>query len=200
MAPTLTFTKYCELVVARLYEIEQEGNVPMAEVRELMADLDGLVPAEWPREAAQHLVESGLALDFMAQGSWEVQLNARGRLLAESGAGIIGTYQQSPQVVFTLGDGNQVSVGHGQHVTQTIHGDLAKEEVTDLLDQAEATLQADTTLSAAERDDALTDVNSMRAQVAKRTPNRVALRALAAGLPTIAALADIADELRRLVG
>jgi hypothetical protein len=56
----------------------------------------------------------------MAQGSWEVQLNSRGRLLAESGAGIIGTYQQSPQVVFTIGDGNQVSVGHSKHVTRNI--------------------------------------------------------------------------------
>jgi hypothetical protein len=40
----------------------------------------------------------------------------------------------------------------------------------------------------------------MRAQVPKAKPNRVALRALAAGLPTIDALADVADKLRQLDG
>jgi hypothetical protein len=87
------------------------------------------------------------------------------------------------QLVVIHGDGNQVAVGHGQTVTQTIQGDFSKEEVSELLDQAETALQADTTLTDTERDDALADVASMRAQLGKAIPNRAALRALAAGLP-----------------
>ena len=200
MAIPLTFAKYCELVVARLYEIEQDGNAPQADVVELMSDLEGAVPDAWPWEAAGHLVDTGLAHDFRSLGSPEIALNARGRLLAESGAGVIGNYQKSPQIVFTVGDGNQIAVGHGQHVTQTIEGDFSKEDVAELLDQAETTLQTDTTLSDPERDDALADVASMRAQIAKSAPNRHVLATLATGLGSIASLTDIADKLLHLLG
>jgi len=199
MAEKLTFTAYTDLVVARLYEIEQNGERPLANVVELMADLDGVVPDEWPWEAAMHLVKTGLAHDFLSMGSPEVQLNANGRLRAEGGAGIIGDYQRSSQVVLVYGDANQVAVGHGQTVTQTMSGDFSKEEVSELLDQAEAVLEADTTLTDTEREDALADVTSMRAQIAKAAPNRQALTALATGLASVASLADIADKLLHLL-
>lgn len=200
MAQPLTFTAYWNLVLARLYEKEQNGEPPRADVAELMADLDGIVPDGWAWEAAMHLVKSGLAHDFLSFGNPEVELNGRGRLRAEAGAGIIGDYQRSPQIVLVHGDGNQVAIGHGQTVTQIIQGDFSKEEVSELLDQAEAVLEADATLDDADRQDALSDVAAMRAQLSKENPNRAALRALASGLPTVAALADIADKLHHLLG
>jgi hypothetical protein len=114
--------------------------------------------------------------------------------------GSSANYQRSPQLVLVYGDANQVAVGHGQTVTQTISGDFSKEEVGELLDQAEAILQTVTTLTDTERQDGLADVASMRSQLTKATPNRRALAALAAGLPTVAALADIADKLQQLLG
>lgn len=200
MAYPLSFSKYCELAVARLYELEQDGGSPRADVAQVMADLDGVVAAAWSREAARHLVDSGLAVDLAGQGSRVVELNERGRHLAEAGAGIIGEYQRSPQVVFIVDDGNQVAVGRGQTVTETIRGGFSKEEVVELLDEAEGALEADTTLTDTERQDALTDLASMRTQLAKATPNWHALSALAAGLPALASLAGTADRIRRLVG
>lgn len=195
MALKLTFTKYCELVVARLYEMEKNESRLQADVAELMADLDGVVPVEWPREAAQRLVSSGLAADLGTQGASDVELNARGRLLAESGAGVIGDYRQSAQLAFTI-DGNEVTVGH----RQTISGDFWKEELRKLLHQAEAALEADTTVTDEDRQDAVADVESMRTQLAKTTPNRQALVALATGIASVASLADIGAKIRRLVG
>jgi hypothetical protein len=199
MAQRLTFTAYWNLVLARLYEKEQNGEQPRANVAELMADLHGIAPDGWAWEAAMHLVKSGLAHNFLSFGNPEVELNAQGRLRAEAGQGIIGDYQRSPQIVLVHGDGNQVAVGHGQTVTQTIQGDFSKEEVGELLDQAEAVLEADATLTDGDRQGARSDVAAMRAQLAKENPNRAALRALAAGLPTVAALADIGDKIRALL-
>jgi len=199
MTEKLTFTAYTDLVLARLYEMEQNGERPLANVVELMADLADVAPTEWPWEAAMHLVKTGLVHDFLSMGSPDVEINANGRLRAEAGAGIIGDYQRSPQLVLVYGDANQVAVGHGQTVAQTVLGDFSKEEVRELLDEAEATLEADTTLTGADRQGALTDVAAMRGQLAKENPNRAALSALAAGLPTLASLADIAEKIRQLV-
>jgi hypothetical protein len=199
MAERLTFTAYWNLVLARLYEKEQNGERPRANVAELMADLAGIVPNDWAWEAAMHLVKSGLARDLLSFGNPEVELNAQGRLRAEAGAGIIGDYQRSPQIVLVHGDGNQVAVGHNQTVTQIIQGDLSKEEVGELLNQAEAVIEADGTLTDGDREGALADVAAMRAQLAKENPNRAALRALAAGLPALASLAEIAEKIRQVV-
>jgi hypothetical protein len=120
MAERLTFNAYCDLVIARLYEIEQNGEKPRADVRELMADLGPVVPDDWAYEAAKHIADAELAYDYVGFGSPQVQLNADGRLLAESGVGIIGDYQRSSQITLVYGDGNQIAVAHGQNVTQTI--------------------------------------------------------------------------------
>ena len=125
-----------------------------------------------------------------------VELNANGRLYAEAGAGVIGDYQRSAQIVFV--GGNQVAVGHGQSVTQTMSGDFSREEVVELLDQAESALETETTLTDTDRQDALADVAAMRARVANANPNRQALTALATGLASVASLTDIADRLHRL--
>jgi hypothetical protein len=129
----------------------------------------------------------------------QVGLTAEGRLRAEGGEGIIGDYQRGAQIVVIDGDGNQVAVGHGQTVTQTDLGPVQKEEIVWLLDQADAALKGDTTLADTDRLDALADIDSMRTQLAKETPNRPALSALAAGLPAVGSVAEIAEEIRHFV-
>ena len=114
---------------------------------------------------------------------------------SERGSGIIGEYRRSDQIVVVVGDANQVAVGHGQHVVQIAQGDLSKEEAIELLDEAEAKLTDDATLSSDERADALADVQSARAQLEKRTPNRDVLKTLFAALGAIASIADIAAKL-----
>jgi hypothetical protein len=45
MAERLTFTEYCDLVVARLYEMELRGDLPTGSVVDFMDDFKRVVPA-----------------------------------------------------------------------------------------------------------------------------------------------------------
>lgn len=196
----LTFTKYWELALARLYETEQRDGVSRPlDVRELMAEFEGVVPDGWAWEAANEMVRQGLGEDFLSMQTAQTQLTAQGRMFVESerGTGIIGKYFSGLQIVVVTGDGNQVAVGHGQKVEQTV-GSFSKEEVDELLDQAEERLAEDEALSDEERNDVLGDIAAMRAQVGKSKPNRDVLVALASTLGGIASLADIAEKLHAI--
>jgi hypothetical protein len=196
MPHKLTFAAYRDLALARLYEAETDGYSGRCDIAKLMFDLERHVPEQWAWDTAFYLVEHGLAIDLVSSGSPEVQLNANGRLRAEAGAGIIGAYQDSTQIVLISGDANQVAVGHGQSVVQSVRGDFSKEEVEGLLDEAEARIADDANLTGSERTDALRDVESMRAQLAKTSPNRDVLTTLVAGLGGLASVADIVDKIR----
>jgi hypothetical protein len=200
MAKKLTFTAYTDLALARLYEAEgRDGSSRVIDLYNLMADItDQGIDREWAYQAAQWIVDHGYGHDFLTMGSATTQLTGDGRMYVEAGTGIISDYQQSPQIVVVSGDGNQVAVGHGQTVTQS--GSFEKEEISELLDRAEAALAADETLTESEREDAFTDVKAMRAQIAKATPNRQVLTALATGLGSVASLVDIADKLHHALG
>jgi len=206
MTESLTFTAYCDLVLVRLYEAEREadrnpGAPRVIDVASLMADItEQGVPEDWAWDAAAWIINQGYANDYLTDASATTSLSPEGRIYVEAperGTGIIGRYHQGSQFVVIHGDSNQVSVGHGQTVTQTI-GEFSKEEVEELLDQAESRLQADATLTDSARQDALADIDSIRTQVAKAAPNRNVLAALATTLGSVASLTDIADKLRHL--
>jgi hypothetical protein len=198
MPERLTFTKFTELALARLYEFEErEGPNRPVDLRELMSDLSGVVPEDWSFDAAKYLVERRLGHDFMTMQSPDTALTPEGRLFVESeqGSGIIGEYRRSDQIVVVVGDANQVAVGHGQQVLQIAQGDLSKEEATELLEEAKTRLAEDETLDDDERADALTDLEAVRTQLEKKNPNGDVLRALVTGLAGVASIADIVDKL-----
>jgi len=200
MAERLTFTRYTDLVLARLYEAEERavaGRQQVLDVAEVMSDLADVVPEDWAWDAAKYIVDQGLGHDFLAMGSATTALTPAGRVFVENerGTGIIGEYRRSDQLVVVLGDANQVAVGHGQQVMQIAQGDLSKEEVVELVGQAEARVADDQSLSDDESADALADLQAVRAQLEKKTPNREALKALVAGLAGVASIADIVAKL-----
>jgi hypothetical protein len=197
----LTFTRYTDLVLARLYEAENRvGPNQMVDVRELMSDLGSVVPSDWAWDAAKYIVDHGLGHNFLTMGSATTALTPDGRVFveAERGTGIIGEYRSANQIAVVTGDGNQVAIGHGQQVVQTLTGDFSKEEVVELLDEAEARLASDNRLDEDARADALTDLRALRGQAEKKNPSREALRALAAGLAGVDSLADIVEKLHAL--
>src|SRR6266536_3039923 len=68
-----------------------------------------------------------------------------------------------------MGDGNQVAVGHGQ--TETQSGGFEKDEVLEIVDEAETRLrQAD--LTADEREEALADLATIRTQAGEEGAKR----------------------------
>jgi hypothetical protein len=199
MPERLTFTRFTELALARLYEAEErEGPNHPVDLRDLMSDLEGEVPNDWPWDAAKYLVEQGLGQDFLTMQAAQTALTPEGRVFVEreEGTGIIGEYRHSDQVVVVLGDANQVAVGHGQQVVQAARGDLSKEEATELLEEAKGRVAADEALDTESRADVLADLEAARMQINKTHPNREALQVLLAGLGGLASIADIVEKLR----
>jgi hypothetical protein len=199
MPERLTFTRFTELTLARLYEAEErKGSNRPVNLRDLMSDLEGVVPSDWPWDAAKYLIDHGLGLDFLTSGGAFTALTPEGRVFVESeqGSGIIGEYRHSDQVVVVVGDANQVAVGHGQQVVQAARGDLSKEEATELLEEAKGRIAADEALDTERRADVIADLEAARMQVNKTHPNRQAVQALLAGLGGLASIADIVEKLR----
>jgi hypothetical protein len=202
MANQLTFTRFTDLVLARLYEAEQrEGRSGVLfDVAELVSDVIPLVPDDWAWQAAQYLKDHGLANGALSMGgSAHMALTGDGRVYVErdQGTGLISDYMQGDQVVFILGDGNQVAVGHGQTVTQT--GNFEKEDVLEILDEAESRL-IEAELTPGERGEAMADLATVRTQANKAQPNLGVIRAVIPALQAVAAISDLADKLRDLVG
>jgi hypothetical protein len=199
MAEELTFTKFAELVLARTAEWEkQHGSSNLFPVRELMADLVPSVDEHWPWQAADVLQKRGLVKAIIPfGGDAQVMLTPEGRIFVEQEqTALIRDYRNSPQVVVTVGDGNQVAVGHGQTVQQS--GSFSAEEAIELLDEAEERLRA-SDLPDGVRDDALADVETAKAQLKKEKPNLAIVKTTVEALRGVNAVADLADRLYGLL-
>jgi len=138
VAEELTFTKFTELLLARIHEEERrEGSIKHFDASKLMADIAPLVDEQWPLEAVKYLEAEGLVDGILSFGAAGVRLTPHGRVFVERGGdtGLIPHYLQQDQIVLVVGDGNQVAVGHGQTVRQS--GEFSKEEALELVDEAE---------------------------------------------------------------
>jgi hypothetical protein len=199
MAEKLTFTEFADLVLARTAEAEKEhGASVFFSIHDLMANLVDHVDEQWPWQAAKHLENEGLVNAAITMGGHaEVVLTPRGRIFVEEKQSkIIRDYRNSPQIVVTIGDGNQVAVGHGQVVMQS--GSFSSEEVTELLDEAEERLRA-SEVPQAHRDDLLADVESAKAQLMKQRPSVAVLKTTVEALRGVNTVADLAEKLDGLI-
>jgi hypothetical protein len=200
VAEELTFTRFTELMLARTYEAEKaSGANMMFSVHELMDDIAQQVDDQWPWQAAQYLSDAGLVEAAIGLGNAQVALTPQGRVFVEAEeTDVIRDYRHSGQLVFVLGDGNQVAVGHGQTVEQA-SGSFSKEEALELLDEADERLES-SSLSDAERSETLADVDTVRKQLQKQNPNRAVIRAVLPALRAVDTIADLADKLHHLIG
>lgn len=201
MAEELTFNRFTELVLARAYEAEQRTGRAMQDhaVSELVGDIPG-VPTFWGLQAAEYLRDQRLVEGFFGDmGDPHIHLTGEGRVFVEQekGTGLIRDYRRQDQVVVVMGDGNQVAVGHGQSVRQS--GEFSKEEALELLGEVEERLQ-EAQLDDVARADAVADVQTAKAQLAKREPNLGIVKAALSALTGIDALADLAEKAHRLFG
>lgn len=199
MLPELTFTAYTDLALARLYELEQKTGLTGTgiDVAKLMKDLAGDVPPGWPWDAATHIVEQGFGHDFRAQGSPQTALTPSGRIYVERAHGVIADYRSSPQIVLVTGNGNQVAIGHGQHVAQDSHVyGLAMADILDLLDELDERIRHDPTLADQARAEALADVDVIRNQAGRENPSLAVITAVLTSLASIDGIADLVGKLQ----
>lgn len=199
-AEALTFTTFTDLVLVRVHDEERkEGTNQFFDVHELVSDVPGVQPG-WAQQAVELLGQQGLVHPVVAFGDTaQAALTPKGRMYVENedGTGLIARYH-SRQLVVVAGDGNQVVVAGRDQTGPVSYGGFSKEEVEELLDQAEASI-ASPSVSARDRQDAQADIETVRAQLKKEKPNRAIMSAAVETLRDITGLAEIGEKLAHLI-
>lgn len=202
---TLSFSQLVELLLAQLYTLEQEhGAGRFFNLNGIAASLKEDIPSKWVFDAGRVLESRGLATCiFTMGGPVEAELTGEGRMFVEErrdqGSGIISEYQKCPQnFVVVSGQGHQVVVtSPGARVSQSIQE--ARKPAFELVEEIREQLQADAALGPQEKEDLLTDVETIRKQLEKREPNRVVLASLLEPLSQIASTAGAVANLIALI-
>ncbi len=200
----LKFSEFIDLILARLYELEQtEGGGSFFDLNAIAKELKEAPPQQWVFDAGKVLESRGLAqVVFTMGGGCHAMLAGEGRLFVEQeqGTGIIKQYHQAPQnYVVIRGSGNQVVVGGDQGtITQSMSIEKEREPAFKLLEQIRDRLGNDASLGEAEKKDLLTDVQGIEQQLKKREPNRQALAGLLESLSQVASVAGHVANLIRL--
>jgi hypothetical protein len=202
----MKFSEFVDLLLARLYDLDQEspGGKVYFDLNAAARQLIVPVPPGWVFDAGKVLESRGLAqCVFTLGGGCHAVLTGEGRLYVEEerGTGIIHKFHESPQnYVVVSGSSNQVVVGGSQSgVTQTATVERERQPAFELLESIERQLKADTTLDDQERSDLLADVGMIRGQLSKRQPNRVALAALLEPLSKVASIGGFVMNLIKLL-
>jgi hypothetical protein len=203
----LRFSEFVDLVLARLYELEQaHGPGRFFDLNAIASELREPVPRMWAFDAGKVLESRGLAqCIFALGGNCLAMLSGEGRLYVEGdqGTGIIKQYHEAPQNFVHIeiaGTNNQVSVaGDRSTVTQVSTVEQQRKPAFDLLVEIEGGIVQDSSLAPQEKQDFLTDVQMVRSQLKKREPNRAALAALLEPLSQIASIAGLVANLIKLL-
>jgi hypothetical protein len=205
-ATKMKFSEFVDLLLARLYELEQQSQTgnEYLDLNEIARQLVSPIPSGWVFDAGKVLESRNLAqCVFTLGGGCHAMLTGEGRIYVEEerGTGIIRQFHQSPQnYVVVSGSSNQVVVGDSQSgVTQTLTVERERRPAFELLDAIENQLKTDPTIDEPEKEDLLTDVGMIRGQLRKREPNRVALAALLEPLSKVASVGGFVLNLIKLL-
>lgn len=202
-ADRLKFSQFVDIVLARLYELELEGRTGYQEINAIVAELSQKVPPNWIWDAAKVLESRGLAnVEFFVGGVCIAELSGEGRLFVEEdGSQTIKEYKSDPaQFVIVTGTGNQVVVGgHNASATQTRTVAEERKPAFDLLEKIEGGLHSDQSMSPEALKDLKSDLEGVKGQLSKRTPNRDVLASLLSGLSQVRSIAGYVAELVKLL-
>lgn len=205
--PHYTFSEFIDLILARLYELEQsQGASSFFDVNAINEQLKEPVDAQWVFDAGKVLESRGLAQCVFAFGGvCQARLTGEGRLFVEErrdrASETIGKYYRHPDnYVVVSGIGNKVVVG-GRDVTANQNTSIQQERAPafQLLGNIRNRVADDQRLSEQERGDVLSDLDMVEQQLRKREPNRSALAAILEPLGQIASIAGLVSTLIRLL-
>lgn len=201
----MKFSEFVDLLLAALYEFEQKpgGAEEYFDLNRIAQQLTEPVPAQWVFDAAKVLEARRLTRCVFTFGAIYGQLTGEGRLYVEEekGTGIIKKYHETPgNFVVITGDGNQVVVGGRQGtISQVVDIATERKAVFDLLDKIVELLNEDHSLKPQEKQDLLTDAETVRNQLKKREPNRTALAALLEPLSQVASISGFVANLIQMI-
>ena len=201
----MKFSEFLDFLLVRLYELEREqGAGKYFLLNAIAKELKEEVPLPWIRDAAKVLQSRMLANALLLiGGNAQAQLSGEGRLWVEEKKGAVARIESDMRhlVVNVSGSNNQVVVAGGDQnqTTQTLTIEEEREPAFKLLVEIEDRLRKDTTLSPEVREDSLTDLGQVSAQLKKREPNFPALAGLLEPLSQVTSIATRVVELVKLI-
>ncbi|MBI2373116.1 MAG: hypothetical protein HYV07_03875 [Deltaproteobacteria bacterium] len=196
-----SFTQFADVILARLYATEQRDGSGFVDLGSLTQDLTGIPQFEWTFDAAKVLEARGLIRGLFTFGNVFAELTGEGRMYVEEDRGSLKGLKESNSPVLIVsvgGSGNQVAVGAG-NVSQAVTIEQERKTAFSLIDRIQKGIEADATLTTAERQDFLADIDAIRGQLRKREPNRPALAALLESLSHVGSIAGLLGELIKIV-
>lgn len=203
MGERLTFTEFVDFVLVRVYERDQEESGVRVNLAELAGELREPVPHGWVVDALRVLDQRGWVRDWGLDNANVAEITGEGRLYVEGRqhqTTLIERYRERPNnYVFISGTGHQVAVGTEGTVTQTRISAETKTQALALVGRMREQLDADDALDPRTREDALSDLATIEAQLERDEPNRGAIRALLDPLSKVAGIGSFAIKLGELV-
>lgn len=201
---SMTFSKFIDFLLVRLYDLErQNGAGRYFSLNAIAKELKEEVPIAWVRDAGKVLESRMLAsCIFMLGGHVQAQISGEGRLVVEGERGDDIKKEMPNLVSVTVsGSNNQVVVAGGdqRQTTQMLTIEEEREPAFSLIKEMADELARDASLGEQTRDDALTDLAQIKAQLKKREPNRPALAALLEPLSQVTSIATRVAELIKLI-
>lgn len=205
MRKDLSFSEFVDLLLARLYDLEQEQGIEgYVDLNAVAEGLRAKIPEKWVWDASMVLEARDLIRAIRAFGGiCRAELTGEGRLFVEEkrGTGVIEKYLKARnQYVAVSGSQNLVvGAGDGTTVTQTQNIESMRKPVFDLLLEMQTIVDNDESLDERDRKELKADINAVRAQMEKREPNRSVLAALLEGLAQVPSIITKVADLTRLL-
>lgn len=192
-ATKFKFSEFVDLLLVRLYDLDQEHGDRFSDLNALANDIDGHVPRNWAFDAGKVMDTRGWADCLFTFGGVSAQITGEGRLYVESRQGLTGRALDHreeffrPSVVVT-GSHNQVVVGSQNTASQEAVVESERRPAFDTLNEIRSILDSSQALASHRKLEAKTYVNLVEMELKKPEPDRRILTAILDSLSKITAI------------
>jgi hypothetical protein len=201
----LKFSEFIDLLLAELYELEQQqGAGKFFFLNDIARRLKNPPPEHWVFDAGKVLESRGLAQCIFTMGGYcQAMLSGEGRLFVEreDGTGIIRKFHREPRnYIVITGNSNQVAVDvRDSTISQLSEIERSRQPAFNILKEIRNSLENDPALTSEAKSDAMTDISSVEQQLKKQHPNLAALAGLLEPLSQITSIAGYVANLIKLL-
>jgi len=198
-APSHKFSDFVDLVLVRLYELDQADSDSFVDLSSVQKDIKGDVPASWLLDVAKVLQSRNLAQCIINSRGVFAHVSGEGRLYVEDRRGKTGEIEdnKSNYYITVSGSNNQVVAGQTTGpTTQSMSNDQSRGPWGQFVDTIEEKVKNDASLGAEERDQALSYVKVVRGELRKPEPNQTVIAAV---LEPLSHIISVAGQVANLI-
>jgi len=193
------FSEFVDLILVRLYELDQVDSDSFVDLSNVQKEIKGLVPSSWILDVAKVLQARSLADCMINSSGVFAHISGEGRLYVENRGGKTGEIEDNrPNYYINVsGSNNQVVAAQtAGSTTQTITHEQGKGPWGQLVNSIEEKVKNDASLAPDDKEQALSYVNVVRGELRKREPNRTIVAAV---LEPLSQIISVAGQVANLI-